>query len=308
MVNKFYFKFFLFCLILLLSALIIEHQRSGLKLPIYLKEEINSDDLYQQENEYLIYVSDLNDMIFPLNVKTKETNEFKMNYYDTIISNELDKLIYMRYSLLTNYSNYLPIGVKTYLPKSSRLESYELIDQLLILEVSEAFLNYDKENENKMLKILTYTFTSIPGISEIKLLCGNEEVSFGIQNKLTFTKADFILNVFLKTANINTSTQYNVYYYTEINESYYLVPTTIITSTNQLSNDENIIYWLTREINYPLITMIENSDVEEMMRSTMFKEDLPYYQYYLTCFENNIKDYDDTVDIKNVNYYEIEFD
>ncbi|QVK18983.1 GerMN domain-containing protein [Mycoplasmatota bacterium] len=307
MFNKFYFKFFLFCLILLLCALIIDSKRSGLKLPVYLKEEVKLENTYQDVEDYLIYVSDLNDMIFPLNIIAKEKDTFKINFYDSIITNTLDKQIYMRFSLLTNYSNYLPIGIKTLIPKSSRLMSYQLNDELLTLNVSKEFLNYNREFEEEILKILTYTFTSIPGINEIRLVCDNEEVNFTKLYKETFIKEDFILNVFLNTANINNSIQYNIYYLTNVNNSYYLVPTTIFDVRNELTQHENVKVLLTRTFNIPLITFIEANNLEKIANTTIFQENLSYYQYYLTCFDNNIIEKDYSVDIKNVNFYEIEF-
>ncbi len=307
MAHKFYFKFVLFCLMLFLCALIIDAKRNVFHLAIYVSDEMTIlNDT--SKSEYLIYVSNFNHTIFPLNIITSKPKNFKMSYYDTQIKNGLDDQIYMKFSLLTNYSNYLPMGVKTEIPPSTKLVGYNLENEILTLTVSEDFLNYNKANEEELLKILTFTFTSIDGIKTVKLVSEDNDIQFEHYFRDTFQKDDFILNVYFQTTNINDSTKYNLYYLTGINDNYYLVPTTVIVETNELSEKENISLLLTKTFNIPLISFVDTNNIEEIVNSDIFQEKLPYYQYYLTCFENNIINKNYSIDIKDINFYEIVFE
>ncbi len=305
MFSKYYIKLFLFSLILLLSALIIDAKREELSLSVYLREDITLKEDDYINNEYLIYVSDLNQMIFPLNIIAKENNEFILDYYQDKINNSIDKQIYMKFSLLTNYSNYLPMGVKTYIAPSSRLVNYELDEGLLTLNFSKEFLYYNHLYEEEMLKIITYTFSELSEVDEIKLLCENKNISFNRQIE-TLKKSNFSLNVFFNTADILNATPYTIYYVTAVQDAYYLVPTRIY--DNETDTNAHIKILLINTFNIPLLTLIEEDNIDEIIKNEYFQEKLPYYQYYLSCFENNIREKQITIDIKNVNFYELEFE
>ncbi len=305
MLNKFYLKYILFCVFVLLIALIIQSQKTDISLPVYLRDEIKIKENRKKE-EYLIYVSDNFEMIFPLNIITRQSANFKPDFYHELVKSNQDKLIYMLYSLLTNYSNYLPRGVKTYIPKSSRIISYELNDNLLTLNLSKDFLDYSKKKETEMLKIITYTFTSIPNVMEVKLLCENKEVDYLNYDQETFKRDDFILNMFIYSTNASDISQYHLFYYTNIENNYYLVPTVIYDRKPQNSYDEQILKLLSMTMNIPLITFVNEKYYEKKDNSLIFHHDLSHYQYYLTCFENNIRENIDNIDIKKINFYEIE--
>lgn len=305
MLNKFYVKFSLFCILLLLCVLIIDTKSKTVNLPIFVRDEVKLTKETTKESEYLIYVADVNDLIFPINIVTTKKLDFNMTYYQKKINNSLDDTIYMTFSLLTNYSNYLPSGVKTLIPTSTQLLDYEINGDILTLNLSKAFLNYSQKSEKEMLEIITYTYTNLLDIKSVKLLCENERINFNNYEQNIFKQNNFLLNVFLKTTDVNNAELYIVYFFTNIKDTYYLVPTTIIKSQDNLSHEQNVVNLLSNTLNIPLISFFDNNHDDD--QNDDFSESFANYQYFLTCFENNIMNRNFSIDIKNINFYDIEF-
>ncbi len=300
MLNKFYIKFCLLCILLILCVLIIEAKRMTVNLPIFVRDEVTITKKAMKESEYFVYVADNNNYIFPINIVTKKKLDFNMSYYQNKVKNTVDDTIYMTFSLLTNYSNYLPKGVETLIPTSTKLLEYEIIDNTLTLNLSKAFLNYNQLYEKEMLEIITYTYTNVFNIKLVKLLCENERINFVNYEQNIFKQNDFMLNVFLKTTNVNKAELYIVYFFTNINEVYYLVPTTIIKTDDNLSQEQDVKKLLSNTLDIPLISFFNNNQNDD------FSESFANYQYFLTCFENNIMSRNYSIDIKSINFYNIE--
>lgn len=295
--NKFYVKFSLFCTLLLLIALIIDTKRDTLNIPIIIKDNLRlKEGESRYKNEYLIYVSDFNKLIFPLNIVVNETENFKISYYEDKITTEMDELIYMTFSLLTNCSNYLPKGVKTYIPQSTKLSKYKLENKILTLYVSDEFNTYNKDNEDVMFKIIYSTFTNINKVDYVVIERNDDKED--IQEELQQYNH---LNLFINTTDINNAKEYVAYFYTLIDNRYYLVKASIYEKNNELSREENVLRILTNTINMPLISFIETKEFNSIDKFDL----LSYYQYYLTCFENHLVDKDESIDIRKINYYEI---
>src|SRR5690554_2554174 len=210
MLNKFYIKFILFIVIVFLITIIIDKNKTS-ELPIIYDNDINYQKTYDNEDEYLIYVADKNNVLFPLNIIACSDDNFNINYYQSKIKNELDKSIYMTFSLLTNYSNHLPQETFTFIPKTTKLLSYNINEGVLELNLSNDFFQYNPKYESEILKILTYTFTSITGVNEIK-------ISKLEKHQTTFSRDDFILNMFIEDKVSNDLEKFNIYYITEVDK------------------------------------------------------------------------------------------
>lgn len=299
MLDKFFVRFILFIMILILLVLISE--RKNKEAPVFYQDGLSIQDNYLEE-EYLIYVADQNNLIFPLNVVALFDKDFKISYYHSETNNEIDKEIYMVFSLLTNYSNHLPQGTKTFIPKTTKLLDYNISEDILILNLSEDFLTYNQKYEEEILKILTFSFTSIPGINKVKLVCEGENINFKTYYKNILSKDEFILNMFINDVISDNLLKYEVYYLTQVEDSLYLVKVTVF-DNDIPSKEEKINKLLTTVGMIPVITLVTEESIGEINKSVIFEENLSFYQYYLTCFDNNIKEQNNSYDIKDINYY-----
>jgi hypothetical protein len=292
--------------ILFLLALIIDAQTKTVDLPILIGEEINFEEHVHAKvkEEYLIYVADFNDYLFPLNIVLEKEENDGISIYEDDIKTELDEVIYTTFSLLTNYSNYLPIGVTTSIPPSTQLISYELNDRELTLNLSNSFLNYNEVDEKNIIKILTYTFTHMNAIDRVKIVCEGKKINFKSTEKVVFSQSDFALNVYFNDFNLNETNFIIIYYYTELEDNMYLVPVTVYDKVVE-NKEEQIKMHLTRSNSLPVISLIDENEIEEYSLDAFFDNDLKYFQYYFTFSENNIIEESKNVSIKNVNFYEI---
>lgn len=289
MVNKFYIRYILFIIILLLIVLIVE--RKNQVFTIFYDKDINFNKQYDYEEEYLIYVADKNDLIFPINIITLYDKNFIIDYYHDKINNDFDKKIYLTFALLTNYSNYLPKTLKTFIPKSTRILNYNLLDNCLELNLSKDFLIFNPQFERKLLKIITYTYTSINEIETIKIKCEGEVY------KENLTKKDFILNLYFNKFSSNLKT-YQVYYFTEVDDSLYLLKVTFIDKDSTSIKDKLNVFLINNK-NIPVNSLLTEDDIKGI---NLLDKDLAYYQFYLTYYDNNIIDFIN-IDITDINYY-----
>ncbi|HEY8364488.1 MAG TPA: GerMN domain-containing protein [Haloplasmataceae bacterium] len=291
----FFSKYLLLIIILVLLTLIIIKKNDQYVIPIS-----NSFENYYNEEEYLLYVSDKNGFLFPLNVIVRYNDNLELNYYDEKVHNQFDKKIYTLFSLLTNLSNYLPLGVTTICPKNTRIINYELNDGILILNVSKEFLNYNKNKELEILKIITYTFTELNEVEEVILLCENSKIPFKNYFYDKLTKDRLPLNIYINDVSTSYFKAYKLYYYTEVNGNDYLIPVTVYDNNHDFFSETKILNLLTNTFSLPLKTYIISEDFS-------LQENLASYQYYLSCFANNIIEIDKEIDIKKINFYVIEF-
>ena len=173
-----------------MAVFIIQKSKNTVMLPVLLKEDKDFSDILKYEEECTVYVFDKNKFVFPLHATVKYGSSFNFGFYKEKIISEMDKKIYLLFSLLTNYNNYLPMGVYTYIPQASRLIDYSIDDGLLTLNVSDNFLRYNKGCKDEILKTLVFSYTAIPGINKVKIVCENNNVFNEV-----FARDDFILSV-----------------------------------------------------------------------------------------------------------------
>jgi hypothetical protein len=288
MLEKFYLKYFLFIIIIFLLTLIITKKNEG--IIVFIKEtSIDSED-------YLIYLADYHNSLFPLNIIVNDNNNDQIDFYQDKINTSFDKQVYLTFAFLTNYCNYLPQETKTYIPSTTRLLDYDLVDGLLVLNVSEAFLDYNKRYEKEMLKILVYTFSNLEEVKGIKLFCNNQELNFDTLSNTSYYPEDFLLNSYINNNDISDLEVIKLYYLTIINNDYYLVPV-IIFDNIEMDKEARIKTLLVEPVVSSLVTKVDHEN--------NFSNKLAYYQYYLTLIDNNISKVNFNIKITDINNYDL---
>lgn len=126
--------------------------------------------------------------------------------------------------------NYTPL-----IPKDTKILNLSLENNLLKINFSKEFLNVTKETEEKVIESIIYSLTRLNEVKEIMLFVENEKLDYlPISKKklpLTLTKS-FGINKVYNVNNVFTMDVLNLYYYTNINDEYHLVPVSIFTNDN----------------------------------------------------------------------------
>ncbi|ERJ13531.1 GerMN domain-containing protein [Haloplasma contractile] len=281
-------KVFCVAVILLLIALIIEKRHPVTTLPMDYRindETKISSDFLNDSKQVTVYVSDFNDIIFPLTV---DVNGAKSEFKDDIE---------LTFSMLTEYSNYLPMGVKTLIPPSTRLIDYSVTDGNLTLNVSKEFLYYNQAHLDHLMDILTYSFTEMRNINTVTLLCEGKEIELGFIDTFSLlNRRNRLLNTVYNAEQLSDSRTVTVYYYTAVHDDYYLVPVNVIVDKNQLSDHLLIKEIFTSYyINIPVTSYINEENiitVEEQLSNlksgyTNIEDDFSLKQYYYSLLANN---------------------
>ena len=126
---------------------------------------------------------------------------------------------------------YLPL-----IPKNTKVLNLSLENNLLKINFSKEFLNVNKDTEEKVIESLIYSLTKLDEVKEIMLFVENEKLDcLPISKKklpLTLTKS-FGINKVYNVNNVFTMDVLNLYYYTNINDEYHLVPVSIFTNDSK---------------------------------------------------------------------------
>lgn len=275
MLHKPYVKYLLLFIVVTMGFIVIKERKNVFNFPIKYRGEVEVDKDLTSE-EYIIYVANKDNVILPLNVEVKHNKSYSLKgYEDKNLRGEAEK-IYYTFSLLTNNSNHLPLGVKTLLPRSTKLIDYELNDEYLTLNLTKDFKNYNTNNEYEMLSLIVHSFHNNFGVKYIKILVEGNNMKYKDYQYVWLKVADFPLNPVGKG---KTDNSYMVYFYLDIDNSLYLTPVTIY--ENIINIKEQINQKIKNNISLPVITSIYNSKQAEI-------------QYYLSLQVNNL--------IKECNY------
>ena len=126
---------------------------------------------------------------------------------------------------------YLPL-----IPENTKVLNLSLENNLLKINFSKEFLNVNKDTEEKVIESLLYSLTKLDEVKEIMLFVENEKLDcLPVSKKklpLTLTKS-FGINKVYNVNNVFTMDVLNLYYYTNINDEYHLVPVSIFTNDSK---------------------------------------------------------------------------
>ncbi len=223
------------------------------------------------------------------------------------INNKHNKEIESIIKYLTITNNKTPVGLKSYIPKDTKLLNYKLENNTLIIDLSKEFLS----TANKQLVItgLVYSLLEIKDIDNIKIqvegkpLEGYNEVlnkSIGINNEFLFNSRYYINRVV-------------IYYVDKIDNKTYFVPVTkYLNDTREKieiiidelkENNNNLISYLndnTKLINYREEGNVlylnfneylvdSNESVSKDIMKTIAYSVFDNYNVNVVCFETNSK-------------------
>lgn len=193
--------------------------------------------------------------LFPTNKHYEETLSIKEAKYHSIyllnknilvetkiVSNNetdiLDQIKDIIASLTINSpkSKYIDDAYSPLIPQNTKVLNMTLENNLLKINFSKEFLNVNKDTEEKVIESLIYSLTKLDEVKEIMIFVENEKLDcLPISKKklpLTLNKS-FGINKVYNVNNVFTMDVLNLYYYTNINDEYHLVPVSIFTNDSK---------------------------------------------------------------------------
>lgn len=285
-------RFFIYTLLLLLSILLYS-------FPKELKQPINKE--FEKRNIYLI---DTNNLVSLTTIK-KESDDIYKQVEQTI-------------KCLTK-NNKCNEDLNPIIPENTKLLDYDINNNILKINFSKEFLNYNEEEENKLYESIIYSLTEIDNIEKIILFIEGNKIDQLQYQKIridNYLDRNFGINKIYNINNLNNTTKTTIYYY---NENNYYIPVTYITNnddkiemiikelkTNSYSNNlKNIIDYEVELINYELnedsLTINFNSLLLNSIVDGKLKEEVKYALLYSLKDSLNIKEL-----IIDINFNEIE--
>ena len=179
-----------------------------------------------------VYLADKENTLVPLSIKYQS--------FDSVG----EELVYLLTQLKENSS----ISTDTFnglIPSDATIKSLELANGIVSVNYDEKFLNYEKQNELKILESLVWTLCDYEGVEGVSLLVNDEILTNMPLNNTpidkVLTRQIGINNYLLTSSIIQKGVRVLSYYEKEINDKYYYVPV-----THYVSNKDDLsIYDLT---------------------------------------------------------------
>lgn len=223
------------------------------------------------------------------------------------INNKKNKEIESIIKYLTITNNKTPVGLKTYIPKNTKILNYKLENNTLIIDLSKEFLS----TANKQLVItgLVYSLLEIKDIDNIKLQVEGKPIE---EYNEVLNKNIGINNEFLFNSRYDIS-RVVIYYVDKIDNKTYFVPVTkYLNDTREKieiiidelkENNNNLISYLNdnaklinyREegnvlyLNFNEYLIDSNDEVSKNIMKTIAYSVFDNYNVNVVCFETNSK-------------------
>lgn len=168
---------------------------------------------------------------------------------------------------LTINNDKIPTGLKSYIPKNSKVLELEIEEETLTINFSKEFSSYQKENEKQIITGIVYSILELGDLKNISILVEGKRLD---NYKEPLTKNIGINNQYLLNSR-NDINKVVIYYLNNINDELYFVPVTkylndkrskveiIIEELKTNPTQENLISYLND--NLELIDYKEESDV-----------------------------------------------
>lgn len=193
----------------------------------------------------------------------------------------------------------IPRGLRSLIPKNTKVLNLELRDKILYINFSKEFYNLKKEDEEKIVEALVYSLTSIDGIEKISIsIDGSKlrELPFSKKILPEYLDRNFGINKEYEISTLNNIDSYTLYYVSNINDELYYVPVTkyldkkndkikviidelassLIYETNLMSFLDSNAKLLDYEINDDNVILNFNSFILSDMESNQILEEVVY--------------------------------
>ncbi|MBR3523490.1 MAG: GerMN domain-containing protein [Bacilli bacterium] len=213
-----------FALLLLFLMYLIPNQKD--KEYDYIVEYVNQDLIMHD-----IFLLDNNNYLAKTEIIVKEKEEEKL-------AKELIE------DLIINSPNEdkLPSGFKAFLNENTKINSIEIIDDLIKIDFNDYLLDTKKNLEEKTIEAIIYNLTSIENINKVLIYINGVILNYLPKNKINIPSPltrEYGINKeynLKKTKNITKTT---IYYLNSFNNNEYYIPVTKI--NNDTSDKINII-------------------------------------------------------------------
>lgn len=161
-----------------------------------------------------LYLISEDDLIVPLTLKMEQ----RLTVQEEII--EVFSLLKVDSKLTNNH-------LRGYIPNETKLLNINLTNNVLTLNMSEEFLNYQETNEIKMLESLVHTFLDFENVDELNLLINNNELNSLPKNNTTIPNVlnrNIGINRLSYLEDITNKTSSVVFYRRQYGNKDYMVP------------------------------------------------------------------------------------
>ena len=190
----------------------------GAGIGIYFSEKGNVENKVEvttNKVNHRIYLVSSDNLTIPLTVS--------LNKRDTVQEEMLEV-----FSLLKENSKANSNSIKGIVPKDTKVNSLELFDNELALDLSKEFLNYNTNNESKLLESIVYTYSEFPGVDMITLYVDGQRVEKLPKNNtivpMCATTTIGINRESKSASDIAGKQMINVYYQKMLDNKNYIVP------------------------------------------------------------------------------------
>ena len=133
------------------------------------------------------------------------------------------------------YEEKIPNGFKAILPSDLKINSVNINDDNITVDLSKDFYELKANDEVKAIEVITYNLTSIEGILNVYINIDGQKLSYLPNSKKNllqpFTRKDGI-NKNYSVTNYKDVSETTVYYVNKSNNNFYYVPVT------KVSNDD----------------------------------------------------------------------
>lgn len=141
--------------------------------------------------------------------------------------------------------------IKGLIPKETKLNSLELFENELILDMSADFLNYKANDESKLLESIVYTYSEFPDVNMISLYIDGARLEKLPKNNTAVTMclstSIGINRESKKAVDVTGKQMINVYYQKAIDNRNYLVPV-----SQYVDKKDSLEVQLVNAVNEPL--------------------------------------------------------
>ena len=195
---------------------------------------------------FIIYIIPVNkDYEKTITVNNNTNNIYLLNnnklVRTSVISNSNDadnkiKEIINSLTINSKSSNYINNKLNPIIPENTKLISHSLDNKLLKINFSKELLNINKDNEEKLIESLIYSLTELDNIDNIMIFVEDNlltKLPNSNKNLPLLLNRNYGINKIYDLTNINNSSKVTVYYYTNIDDKYNVVPVTIFTNETE---------------------------------------------------------------------------
>lgn len=200
--------------------------------PSNIQNNINETITYVEPTKSTIYLLNEDEMVSRIKILDKNSSN--------II--EKSKYIIECLTIDSECSKYNPSGFKGVIPKNTKINNIDLIDETLKIDFSKELLKVSKENEEKLIEALTYSLTEANEINNIMIFVDSSiltELPNSHKKIPEILDRSFGINKIYEINDIKSTTKTTIYYLSENDNIKYYIPVTFI--NNDQKNKIEII-------------------------------------------------------------------